>query len=444
MFGVQRRQGRHIAAYEFARRVKLLALANRVKDAEIRLRIAAAGADPLPAAVVGRQIKIVEVLGEVALAPAPVNAQVLDQKTARHHAQAVVHIAALVQLGHGRIHQRVAGAPLAPGSKAALRDLALFPNDGVVLGLEAGERHMREVGQYLRIKLAPHQFGQPHAGALVARAVRGQRPVDQLADGHGAKTQMHAQVAGPLDGGKVARLLVGAHARRKVGQQRLRTGRAGQDAQGLQIGRFKADVLQAGRRLGQGGRARRQGAAQGAAVVLGYQRLAHAGQPGAQIGRENAIGLAGLGQNFLALKDHMVFHAAPGDALARQRSLHLGVTRQGLRLIVVGAVDGMHAQFGGQLGDFIDGPAMAHDQPRAGMARQRAQLGVQTRQRTHNELHAPVGPGQGVQDVAVQHKDAVQARARLQGGGQGGVVFQAQVAAQPHQCAAISVLHACR
>lgn len=106
---------RQIAPDELALTVKLLALTDRVEDPEIRLRVAAAGADPLPATVVGRQIKIIEVLGEIFLPPAPVNAEIFHQKAAHHHAQAVVHVAGLVDLGHGRIHQRVASASLAPG-----------------------------------------------------------------------------------------------------------------------------------------------------------------------------------------------------------------------------------------------------------------------------------------------------------------------------------------
>ena len=39
-----------------------------------------------------------------------------------------------------------------------------------------------------------------------------------------------------------------------------------------------------------------------------------AGQPGTQVGREDAIGFAGLGQDFAPLKDHLVFHAVPVDA----------------------------------------------------------------------------------------------------------------------------------
>ena len=66
--------------------VEGLALAQRVEDAEIRLRVAAAGGHPLPAAVVGCEIKVIEVAREVGLAPAPVQAQVLDQKTPGHHA----------------------------------------------------------------------------------------------------------------------------------------------------------------------------------------------------------------------------------------------------------------------------------------------------------------------------------------------------------------------
>lgn len=48
---------RQVAAYELALRVKLLALADRVEDAEIGLCVAAARAGPLPATVVGGEVK---------------------------------------------------------------------------------------------------------------------------------------------------------------------------------------------------------------------------------------------------------------------------------------------------------------------------------------------------------------------------------------------------
>ncbi len=95
--------------------IELLRLRDGVEDAKPGLGVAAGGGGPLPAAVVGGQVIVVQVLGKKALAPAPVDAQVLGQKTGHHHAQAVVHIARLQQLPHGRIHQGVAGAGCAPG-----------------------------------------------------------------------------------------------------------------------------------------------------------------------------------------------------------------------------------------------------------------------------------------------------------------------------------------
>jgi DNA-binding response OmpR family regulator len=62
-------QLRQVAADELALRIELLALADRVEDAEVGLGVAAAGAGPLPAAVVGRQVEVVELLGESSARP---------------------------------------------------------------------------------------------------------------------------------------------------------------------------------------------------------------------------------------------------------------------------------------------------------------------------------------------------------------------------------------
>ena len=102
---------------EFALPVKLFALGHGVENPEIGLRIASAGGYPLPTTIVGGEVKIVELESEVLLAPAPIQAKVLHQKAARHHAQTVVHVACLVELSHGRINNRVAGFPFAPRLK---------------------------------------------------------------------------------------------------------------------------------------------------------------------------------------------------------------------------------------------------------------------------------------------------------------------------------------
>src|SRR4051794_37753323 len=75
---VERLQLREIAPDELAVRVETMRLRDGVEDAEIRLRVAAGGRGPLPAAVVGGEVVIDQRFGEVALAPAPVDEQVLD------------------------------------------------------------------------------------------------------------------------------------------------------------------------------------------------------------------------------------------------------------------------------------------------------------------------------------------------------------------------------
>ncbi|MCY1381689.1 hypothetical protein D9M69_696240 [compost metagenome] len=130
---------------------------------------------------------------EIRFATAPVDAQILDQKAGRDHAQAVVHIARLVQLRHGRVHQRIAGAPLAPGGKRGIGVRPRFPGDGVVGRFEGAAFHMRVLVQNHGVEIAPDQFCQPHGRAIAATA-----PVHQVDDGayqvaqrDGAEAQMH-------------------------------------------------------------------------------------------------------------------------------------------------------------------------------------------------------------------------------------------------------------
>ena len=57
-------QLRQIFADEFAFGVKFFALAGGVEYPEVRLRIAPTGAGPLPAAVVGRQVKVIQLFSK--------------------------------------------------------------------------------------------------------------------------------------------------------------------------------------------------------------------------------------------------------------------------------------------------------------------------------------------------------------------------------------------
>ena len=198
----------------------------------------------MPAAVVGRQIKVVELLGKVSLAPAPVDSQVFDQKARHHHAQPVVHIAAGVDLAHGGIDQRVAGAALAPCGEECIGFGTRVPFDHVISRLEAAFNDMRVVGQNLKVKVAPDQLAEPGGCAFTACI----RPVavmcglmgkaSQFANRHGAKAQVHAEVAGAFERRKVPRRLVLRQARQKVGQQLARAAFPCGQAQALQgVGR---------------------------------------------------------------------------------------------------------------------------------------------------------------------------------------------------------------
>ena len=154
-------QFRHVTPDEFAFRVKLFGLRHRVENPEIGLGIAAAGGRPLPAAVVGREIEIIELFGEVSLAMPPVDAEILGQERGDDHAQPVVHPAAVLELAHRRINQRIAGPALAPGGQS-LRPVC--PLNGVVLRLEGMTGHVRVAVENHEIEIPPDQFAEPDIG----------------------------------------------------------------------------------------------------------------------------------------------------------------------------------------------------------------------------------------------------------------------------------------
>ena len=229
-----------VAANEAPLGIEFLRLEDGVENPKVRLCIAPCRGGPLPAAVVGGQVIVVQVLGKKALAPAPVNSQVLGQKTGHHHAQAVVHIARLQQLPHGRIYQGVARAGCAPGLPQVG---GLVPWHVVVFGLEGVGDHLGVVVQNHEIKITPGQFSQPGLRPLAAgRRLLG-RQCGQLADGNGAKAQMHRQIRDPFAPRKIAGLVVSVQARQKVLQQLLGPAHASGQCQGGQVGGRKAQCF---------------------------------------------------------------------------------------------------------------------------------------------------------------------------------------------------------
>ena len=369
-------------------------------------------------------------------------AQVLDQKTRHHHAQAVVHVAALLDLCHGRVHQRVAGAPRAPSREQGFGGFAVLKRDAVVGGLEGALHHVRVVGHDLVVEVAPNQFGQPSAGARIARQVQRVGQPQGLAHRERAKAQVHPQVARAFDGGKVARLVVVLDAVDKVGQELLRTAGAGGQVQLAAGAVLKPQVGQAGHTTVQLGGQRGQAVGERAGVVVDHLGRAHLFEPSVLEGREHTEGLTGLGQDLAPLKNHVVFVAVQHGAVVGQMAQDLGVALARGGFVVVVGEHGLHAQALGQATDAGHGRAMEHDQASARvsvlgphLAQARIQLGHALAQ----EGHPAVDPGQLVQDVGVKDEDAPHLATGLEGVVQGGVVFPSQIAAEPHQAFVVGV-----
>ena len=83
--------------------------------------------------------------------------------------------------------------------------------------------------QDLKVKIPPDQFAEPGGGTRVAVQHQPMRCARQQAWRDGAKTQVHAQIAGALDRRKVARVVVPFDPAQKVVEQLLcTTGASGQ------------------------------------------------------------------------------------------------------------------------------------------------------------------------------------------------------------------------
>ena len=222
----------------------------------------------------------------------------------------------------------------------------MVPLDGVVFGLETARCHVRKIGQNLGIKISPNEFGQPNAGAFTvsrpAPCLRG-----QLANRHGAKTQMNAQITGPLDGRKIAGVFVAIDALQKVLEQSLRATGAASVVKGRQIDGLKIEVGQSGYGLVVGGRPGRQSiemCLHGVGrQVFGFELF----KPSVFVGGENSVRIGGLGEHLLALKHHMVFVGVKRDAGIGQGAAHLGIAAEGLGFVVMVGKDGLHLELVG-------------------------------------------------------------------------------------------------
>ena len=387
----------------------------------------------MPAAVVRRQVEVVQVQREIRFATAPVDAQILDQEAGRDHAQAVVHVAGLVQLRHRRVHQRITGAPFAPGGKGGVRLGSRFPGDGVVGGLEGAAFHVRVLVQNHGVEVAPDQFRQPHGRAVAAAA-----PVHQVDDGahqvaqrDGAEAQVHGQVRWPFQCGKVARHVVAGRARQEILEQFAGARHAGRNRQFGQVAGLETQLLQ-GRQRRRRDSARRRQAGRVRFDVERRQAArfgAHFLQPCILVWRIDGVGFLREGHHFVFFKDHLILETEPQARVLRQRGGHCGVAGDGLRFVVVVGKDGVGLQLGRQAGNGLGRIGVQHDQ----VAAQCAQFGRQFGHAGVDEVDAAVTPRQGGQDGAVIDKYTMHGLALAQGVVQRGMIKGAQVAPEPYQ-----------
>ena len=180
----------HVAAHVGVVGVVALLVAGGVVDPpERRLGIGADRGDPLPVAVVVGLVAVDQQAHEPALAPAPVDPEVLGQERADDEPGAVVHPALAPQLAHAGVDQRVAGAPLHQASNGLLG--VAPPDRAAVAVLELRARVAGEVEEDVVVEVAPAELAAKRLGPLAARQalldLRGPRCSRSAGRGRGAR-----------------------------------------------------------------------------------------------------------------------------------------------------------------------------------------------------------------------------------------------------------------
>ena len=194
---------RNVLGDKFSVRIESFCLTGGVEDPEVGLGISARARGPLPAPIVGGKIPVKKLLHEVTLAPLPGDQKVLGEERGDDHAQAVVHPAGLVELPHGRIHDRKAGLPLAPRGKEIL---PVFPLDRVIFPAERALGDVRKLPKDLLVEVAPGQLRDKNINLFLGRRILGPGPArggQNGPDGNCSETQVGGKTGGGIRMGKV-------------------------------------------------------------------------------------------------------------------------------------------------------------------------------------------------------------------------------------------------
>lgn len=158
-------------------------------------------------------------------------------------------------------------------------------------------------------------------------------------------------------------------------------------------------------------------------------------QPGVLVRCEYAVWLSRLREDFIALEDDMILVGVQGNACVGQGAAHGRISRDRPGLVVVAGKNRLHAELAGQMGNFVPGGTVKHNQSGIGETGQAAQRVVKFNQRLLDELDTAVGARKRLENFLVKDKHAMRMQATFQGVIKRRVVINAEIPAEPHQAA---------
>ena len=248
---------------------------------------------------------------------------------------------------------------------------------------------------------------------------------DQFAHGNGPEAQMHRQIGNTFHCREIAPCAVmidtpGA----EILPQAPGARHAGNDAEGRQIGRFEAE-------LGEAGNAAK--AAAGKAAIAGAGDPVCCGQPlqpGIFVRREYRKRTTGLCHDLRAVENRLILEIVEGNAGRGKFCGDLGIALFGGRFVIAVGKYRRNAEFARKRRNLIAGGSMANDQP----ATAPAQCRVEFEQRLVDEMYpAIVFCRQRIKNSRIENKGAKNLTCLGKRRAQGGVVVIAEVAAKPDE-----------
>ena len=138
-------------------RIELLALGNRIEDAEVGRGVSPTAGHPLPVGGILGDIGVDQAVPEPGLSASPVDQQILDQEAGDNHPHPVVHEAGRPEFTHAGVNDGKAGEALAPGLEGLF---VLAPDEAVPLRPEILGRQVGPVEKQVMVEFSPADFGQ--------------------------------------------------------------------------------------------------------------------------------------------------------------------------------------------------------------------------------------------------------------------------------------------